>query len=92
MMKIDDMQLFYGDKTYSAKQGYKRKAQPISHFINDSVVRVPLTDKQLELLLIQYTIMKEFIEKKDLEEQFTRFFDSKKRQAGVLVDWYKRWH
>ena len=91
-MKFDDMQLMYADKTYSAKRGYKRKAQPISQFINDSVVTVPLTDKQLELLLIQYTIMREFIEKKDLEEQFTRFFDSKKRQSGVLVDWYKRWH
>jgi len=91
-MKIDDMQLMYADKTYSAKQGHKRRAQPINQLINDSVVTVPLTDKQLELLLIQYTIMREFIEKKDLEEQFTRFFDSKKRQAGALVDWYKRWH
>ncbi|CAK8583891.1 hypothetical protein BMEGG_06149 [Priestia megaterium] len=91
-MKFDDMHLMYGDKTYSAKHGSKKRAQPVSHFINDSVVRVPLTDKQLELVLIQYTVMKEFIEKNNLELRYTRLFDSKKRQAGALVDWYKRWH
>ena len=91
-MKFDDMQLMYGDKTYSAKQGQTRKPQPIRQFTAEFFSQTPLTDRQLEYVLIQYSIMSEFIQKNDLEEQFTRFFDTKKRQTGALVDWYKKWH
>lgn len=92
-MKVTDlMAAKYKNETYSAKNGGLRKETQVSPIVHYNNSYSALTDKQVELYLIQHKHMVEYLSKKGLLEAFNEWQQGKAVQAGDFVDWFKKWH
>lgn len=80
-------------QTFSDKQGYKRKPQKVQPSVDYDTNRHSLTDKQVELYLLQHRNMVEFLEQNGLTDTFNEFQKKKVTIAGdPLAAWFKKWH
>lgn len=80
-------------RTYSEVRGEKRKPEVVvPHIIYEESMEF-LTDKQVELFLVQHKLMREFLSKKSLVQQFNEFQQKKQGfNTGTYAEWYKKWN
>lgn len=91
MKHLEKMEALYKSETYSSKQGHKRKPQKIQPTIQYEVNSNPLTDKDVEFVLIQNKQMKEFIFRMGINEDFNEFVGTKV-MSGELPAWFRKWN
>lgn len=92
MKATDLMAARYKNDTFQAKNGYLRKEQKVLPSFQYHMNQEPLTDKQLELYLIQHKQMVEFLSRKGLVEEYNQLQQKKAIEKGEFVDWFKKWH
>lgn len=54
MAAVERMKALYQNETYSSKQSHKRKPQQIQPAVQYNINQPALTDKQLDLYLLQH--------------------------------------
>lgn len=86
------MEAYHGKDTYSHKTGSKREPKTMMPALQYHKNQEHITDKEAEFYLLQHKIMHEFISKKGLIEAYNQFQKGKEREAGDLVDWFKKWN
>lgn len=91
-MSIDFMAAYHGKDTYSHKTGSKREPMMMTPALYYHRNQDRITDKEAEFFLLQHKLMNEFISKQGVIEAFNQFQQSKQREAGDLVDWFKKWN
>lgn len=79
-------------KTYSEIHGEKRESEKLTPRIVYDESMEFLTDKQVELLLVQHKLMREFLSKKKLIDDYNAFQERKRHlHTGVYAEWRKKW-
>lgn len=80
-------------RTYSEVHGKKREPEVVvPHLIYEESMEF-LTNKQTELFLVQHKLMREFLSKKHLVQEFNEFQQKKQNfSTGAYAEWYKKWH
>lgn len=92
MKGLEMLEAIHKDNTYSKKTGSKRKPQRVSPSVWYNINQEPITDKDMELYLIQHKQMVEFLSKKGLLEDFKEFQKKKQLLAGEFAEWFKKWN
>lgn len=92
MTLTERLAALYKNETYSSKQGTKRKPQKVQPNIQYDINKDSMTDKQLELYLIQHKHMVEFLDRKGLLDDFKEYQAKNKVMAGELPSWFRKWN
>lgn len=80
-------------KTYSETVGKKRASEVVQPTIVYEESSGFLTNRQIELYLVQHKMMREFLSKKKLVDEFNEFQQKKQHAStGVYAEWYKKWN
>lgn len=88
---MERMEMLYKDQTFSSKQGHSRKPQRIMPSVQYDLNSDSLTDRDLELLIIQHKIMKEFIFRMGINEGLNEFYETK-ISSGEFPSWFRKWN
>lgn len=86
------MPLTNGNTTYSEVHGKKRKSTILEPRLIYEESSEFVTDKRAELYFAQHKLMREFLTKKKLIEEFNNYQKTMAvRNKGVMAEWHKKW-
>lgn len=80
------------NKTHSEIHGQKRKPERVVPYIIYEEPMEFLNNKQIELYFAQHKLMREFLSKKKLIDEFNKYQKTMAgRNKGVMAEWHKKW-